>query len=329
MKNFTPQSEPQPLPFPPPVQQRVDPNSHNLNWYDQPTIEQFNQYPAPPAADMSMSLFDHSEQQFLSGFFDNLVEDKNEFILPTNLDFSALLSNWGGPNQFPDHQPKPHIQPYGLPSHHQPQHPYFHPHTGRPHLSSVGFHTPLQYNPPESHIITHSYLQNSLKFQTPCDQLSSMSDSSSNKPPCNMNESISHPVYGNFNMDFQPAPEVQSPVKKNSAKRVAEEPLVVPNNQAPAKDDNRKANHIASEQKRRDIIRKGFEQLTDLVPSLRGNHSSKATILTRAADYIEEIEKINRDLQKQKDLLRGQISNVTSSTSSFPLTPGRNFNDSL
>jgi len=329
MKNFASQTEPLPLSFPPPVQQsaqqRVDPNSHNLNWYNQPTIEQFNFYPDPPAVDMSMSLFDHSEQQYLSGFFDNLVEDKNEFILPTNLDFSALLSSWGGPNQFSDHQPKSHLQSYGIPPHQPPQQPYFQ--TGRAHLPSVGFHNSLPYSTPDSHLISHNYLQAGLKFQTPCDPLSSMSDNGSNKPLCNIRDNVSQPVYGNFNIGFQPT-ENTSPPKNITNKRVADEPQKLPTAQSPVRDEQRKANHIASEQKRRDIIRRGYEQLTELVPCLRGNHCSKATILTRAADYMEEVEQINRELQKQRDLLRGQSSG-TSSTSSFPLTPGHNFHDNL
>jgi len=43
----------------------------------------------------------------------------------------------------------------------------------------------------------------------------------------------------------------------------------------------KKANHIASEQKRRQNIRVGFDQLVDIVPTLSQNHRSEAMILQK------------------------------------------------
>jgi hypothetical protein len=43
----------------------------------------------------------------------------------------------------------------------------------------------------------------------------------------------------------------------------------------------KKANHIASEQKRRQNIRIGFDQLVDIVPTLSQNHRSEAMILQK------------------------------------------------
>jgi hypothetical protein len=43
----------------------------------------------------------------------------------------------------------------------------------------------------------------------------------------------------------------------------------------------KKANHIASEQKRRQNIRVGFDQLVDIVPALSQSHRSEALILQK------------------------------------------------
>lgn len=46
-------------------------------------------------------------------------------------------------------------------------------------------------------------------------------------------------------------------------------------------EDQKKANHIASEQKRRANIRLGFDQLVDIVPGLDTYHRSEAYILQK------------------------------------------------
>lgn len=46
-------------------------------------------------------------------------------------------------------------------------------------------------------------------------------------------------------------------------------------------EDQKKANHIASEQKRRANIKIGFDQLVDMVPSLDGSHRSESLVLQK------------------------------------------------
>ena len=46
-------------------------------------------------------------------------------------------------------------------------------------------------------------------------------------------------------------------------------------------EDQKKANHIASEQKRRANIRIGFDQLVDMVPELDSCHRSESLILQK------------------------------------------------
>ncbi|ORX53574.1 hypothetical protein DM01DRAFT_310416 [Hesseltinella vesiculosa] len=54
-------------------------------------------------------------------------------------------------------------------------------------------------------------------------------------------------------------------------------------------DEQKKANHIASEQKRRANIRIGFDQLVDIVPTLSHCHRSESLILQKSFDYIQQL----------------------------------------
>ncbi|KHJ33759.1 putative mlx-interacting protein [Erysiphe necator] len=51
-------------------------------------------------------------------------------------------------------------------------------------------------------------------------------------------------------------------------------------------ENEKKANHIASEQKRRQAIREGFDRLTELVPGLEGQGRSESVVLKKTVDYI-------------------------------------------
>ncbi len=56
-------------------------------------------------------------------------------------------------------------------------------------------------------------------------------------------------------------------------------------------EEQKKANHIASEQKRRANIRIGFDQLVHVVPSLDTSHRSEAVILQKCiCKYHEGIK---------------------------------------
>ncbi|KAJ2742994.1 hypothetical protein GGI20_004071 [Coemansia sp. BCRC 34301] len=75
-------------------------------------------------------------------------------------------------------------------------------------------------------------------------------------------------------------------------------------------EDERRANHIASEQRRRNQIRQGYAELMNMVTTLRdpalGNHPgtaqstpSKAIILSHAVQFIRNLEDGNRLLRKR------------------------------
>ncbi|KAG0327889.1 hypothetical protein BG000_000749 [Podila horticola] len=68
-------------------------------------------------------------------------------------------------------------------------------------------------------------------------------------------------------------------------------------------DAEKKANHIASEQKRRQNIRIGFDSLVDIVPSLSDCHRSEALILQKSVDYIQR-------LLHQKNQLKSKVRDL-------------------
>ncbi|RSL57642.1 hypothetical protein CEP53_006432 [Fusarium sp. AF-6] len=70
-------------------------------------------------------------------------------------------------------------------------------------------------------------------------------------------------------------------------------------------EEQKRENHIRSEQKRRTLIKEGFEDLCDLVPGLRGGGFSKSTMLTMAAEWLDDLLKGNEALTAQLAALEG------------------------
>lgn len=54
-------------------------------------------------------------------------------------------------------------------------------------------------------------------------------------------------------------------------------------------EEQKRTNHILSEQKRRTVIKQGFDELCSLVPELRGGGFSKSAMLLQAAEWLEDI----------------------------------------
>jgi hypothetical protein len=52
-------------------------------------------------------------------------------------------------------------------------------------------------------------------------------------------------------------------------------------------DEQKRSNHILSEQKRRNLIKRGFDDLHDLVPEIRNGGLSKSSVLTEAANFLD------------------------------------------
>jgi hypothetical protein len=64
-------------------------------------------------------------------------------------------------------------------------------------------------------------------------------------------------------------------------------------------EDQKRENHIKSEQKRREVIKKGFEDLCDLVPEAKGGQFSKSAILVMTGDWLEQMLQGNEILRAQ------------------------------
>lgn len=61
-------------------------------------------------------------------------------------------------------------------------------------------------------------------------------------------------------------------------------------------DEQKRNNHILSEQKRRNLIKQGFEDLHILVPELRSGNFSKSNVLVEAAVFLENLVMGNEEL---------------------------------
>ncbi|KAF9900400.1 hypothetical protein EC991_007424 [Linnemannia zychae] len=81
-------------------------------------------------------------------------------------------------------------------------------------------------------------------------------------------------------------------------------------------EEEKRANHIASEQKRRNTIRNGFKDMTDIIPDLKDVNSSKSTILFKAVDFIKHLERRNRLLQEKATQLESRLLMQKGSTDS-------------
>ncbi|CAG8537705.1 3924_t:CDS:2 [Ambispora gerdemannii] len=72
----------------------------------------------------------------------------------------------------------------------------------------------------------------------------------------------------------------------------------------------KKANHIASEQKRRQNIRSGFDQLVDIVPTLSQCHRSEALILQKSVEYIQQLLIQKSELKERVKSLQATLGDA-------------------
>lgn len=68
-------------------------------------------------------------------------------------------------------------------------------------------------------------------------------------------------------------------------------------------DEQRKQNHIHSEQRRRDAIKDSFDTLQNIVPGLGSGAPSKATQVDQAVAWLEELLNGNRELERRLSTL--------------------------
>ncbi|EEY21259.1 Protein INO4 like protein [Verticillium longisporum] len=72
----------------------------------------------------------------------------------------------------------------------------------------------------------------------------------------------------------------------------------------------KKQNHIASEQKRRQAIREGFDRLTELVPGLEGQGRSEGLVLQRTVRYMREQLEARRALVRKVEAAGGTVDDA-------------------
>ncbi|KAI9876157.1 MAG: hypothetical protein M1830_007240 [Pleopsidium flavum] len=91
-------------------------------------------------------------------------------------------------------------------------------------------------------------------------------------------------------MSAPPSPAARSTTSDQNHPSTPEKPRLT--------EQEKKNNHIASEQKRRAAIREGFDRLTELVPGLEGQGRSESVVLKKSVDYMREM------LQERRELIR-------------------------
>lgn len=78
-------------------------------------------------------------------------------------------------------------------------------------------------------------------------------------------------------MSSPTTPAAHSTNSANEASNTPEKPRLT--------EQEKKNNHIASEQKRRAAIREGFDRLTELVPGLEGQGRSEGMVLNKVVEF--------------------------------------------
>ncbi|TGZ79793.1 hypothetical protein EX30DRAFT_76142 [Ascodesmis nigricans] len=304
--------------------------SHLLDWTQQESwLDGFSSIPSPPPPPVGQPLLDHSQQMFFTHFFDEMPSD----MLPSDHIFDPVLPKdtiiW--PASIPramheavhDHQP--------------PQSPYnyYHHPTSAPPLEEdthVAVINPFGNN----HLIHHTQPSPNPTLQAP-PQLSFGTDTTftatgyipepAASARIDKENDIKNQVFSMLHNISEPATSANSPLdlgrgaSPNSLKRRAEdseefmeaknarksrprssEPSSKPKKKPGQKRDNlteaqKRENHIHSEQKRRNLIRQGFEELCSLVPELKAGGYSKSAVLVHAANYLDDLKKGNARLR--------------------------------
>lgn len=85
---------------------------------------------------------------------------------------------------------------------------------------------------------------------------------------------------------------------------------------SPAKDKPRlteqekKNNHIASEQKRRQAIREGFDRLASIVPGMEGQGRSENLVLQSTLDYMRNQIAAYHQLKREAEAAGVDVSDI-------------------
>lgn len=106
-----------------------------------------------------------------------------------------------------------------------------------------------------------------------------------------------------------------SPVREQSAtagptsetSNTSKDPSAAERDKPRLTEQEKKNNHIASEQKRRAAIREGFDRLTELVPGLEGHGRSEGMVLKKTVDYMQLKQHERRELIAEIERRGGRV----------------------
>jgi len=102
----------------------------------------------------------------------------------------------------------------------------------------------------------------------------------------------------------QPSPAAEGPRRRRKSAPAANGPPKQPRENLT--EAQKRENHIKSEQKRRTLIKQGFDDLGEIVPGLRSGGFSKSTSLVMATEFLAQLVAGNEELDKQLKSLRDQ-----------------------
>ncbi|KAF4254267.1 hypothetical protein KXW98_000381 [Aspergillus fumigatus] len=123
------------------------------------------------------------------------------------------------------------------------------------------------------------------------------------QPPASLASSSSEPSYSPIPASASTTAEdghtrsSTTPTGPSSSKQAAASGTATDRDKPRLTEQEKKNNHIASEQKRRAAIREGFDRLTELVPGLEGQGRSESVVLRKTVDFI------HMKLQERQELI--------------------------
>ncbi|KAF8929271.1 hypothetical protein EDD21DRAFT_341625 [Dissophora ornata] len=262
----------------------------------------------------------------------------NSSAMDFDMTSPSSQSSFGGSHSFPNHynQAESPVSPDS-------------PSSGLPYAISAGMSAPNKRKTVKGADWRRSASsQDSSKLATPIQQLSKLSLNNNNNSNGSSNgNGPSNPKRNKRDEDEYPRASssptsASSPYRSREQKEDSRErntsvsdgsvsdattPTATTTKRKPYKEllteEEKRANHIASEQKRRNTIRNGFKDMTDIIPDLKDVNSSKSTILFKAVDFIKHLEKQNRVLQEKAGRLESRLMNQRSDTNGSGLEDQR------
>ncbi|KAL1924396.1 uncharacterized protein VTP21DRAFT_7431 [Calcarisporiella thermophila] len=274
--------------------------------------------PATPSEMPATPLLNDSEQQWFSEFLDQVDVDQ-DFVFNFSLPHLGLMQPPPAPPTL--HSPPPPLPPSytsiahakGTNFYQQPSHPF------TP-CSEAGKHQERSHSPtatssalPSPDSRSNAAVPLSLKRRLPSEE---QKDHTNTKSPSDEDPEKLPGAHSPSPPTKKPCTSSQSPtpsprIPSSTHPDPSQSPNSVKSNRRYRElltEEEKRANHIASEQKRRNQIRAGFRDLTEIVPSLQNVNSSKSTILFTAVEFIRRLERRNAVLRGKVEQLEGRIN---------------------